>query len=155
MIGMPGYETTNQTLLLLGQLVGIHREFGGLDDLPKPLVPVIWVTVYRSMQVGLEAERTGGVRGLVKDTLQLGDAIKRELQEATLSLEFLQKMIPNIRASQSQRAKLADAQLLIDMLKWGMMDAFDRPLWRRFLARLSAKADPLYRQPVPSVILAG
>ena len=130
----------------------IHKELGGLDDLPKPIVPVIWVTVYRSMEVGLKMEQTGGVTGLVKDMLQLGDLTAR-VQEATLRLELIQKVTINIRDSQSQRDKLAIAQLLIDMLKWDMMQAPDWPLWRRFLARLSAKADPLYRQPVPYAIL--
>jgi hypothetical protein len=132
----------------------IHREFGRLDDLPKPVIPVIWVTVYRGMETGLEAESKGGALGLVKDALRSGDLLLR-VQESTLAIEFLQKMIPMIRASRSKRDQLGDSQLLIDMLKWGVLDAPDMSLWQRFRARLSAKADPMYQQPVPLAILSG
>jgi hypothetical protein len=132
----------------------IHCEFGRLDDLPDPLVPVIWVTVYRGMETGLEAESKGGGTGLVKDALQLGDLMTR-LKRSALAIEFLQKMIPTIRASRSKRDQLGDSQLLIDVLKWGILDAPDMSLWKRLLARRSAKADAMYQHPVPPVILSG
>ena len=68
-------------------------------------------------------------------------------------LEFLRKMIPSIRRNQSERGKLADSQLLIDLLKWDILDAPNMTLWQRFRARRSAKADPMYQQLVPSAIL--
>lgn len=37
----------------------IHRELGSVHDLPKPVIQVIWVTVYRSMETRLEAEAKG------------------------------------------------------------------------------------------------
>lgn len=131
----------------------IQREFGRLDDLPKPLVPVIWITVYRSMETGLEAEGKGGAAGLVRDALQLGNLMTR-LERSAHAVEFLQKMIPTIRANQTKRNQLGDSQILIDMLKWGILDAPDMSLWRRFLARRLARADPMYRQAVPPQIMS-
>lgn len=143
--------STNTDMAFTRAVNWIRREFGRLDDLPQSLRPVIWVTVYRSMEVGIEAENKGGVTGLVKDRLQLGDLMTR-VQQATLTMEFLQKMVLTIRASKSKREQLGDAQLLIDMLKWRIVDAPNMSLWRRLIARLSAKADPLYQRPVPAIL---
>jgi hypothetical protein len=130
----------------------IHRDLGSVHDLPKPVIQVIWVTVYRSMETVLEAEAKGGQWGLAKDALQRGDLTYR-LESSIRRLEFLRKMVAGIRRNQSERGKLADSQLLIDLLKWDILDAPDMSLWQRFRARRSAKADPMYQQPVPSAIL--
>ncbi len=131
----------------------IHREIGSMRDLPKPVIQVIWATVYRSMETGLEAEAKGGPRALAKDLLvERGDLTYR-FQSSGNRLEFLRKMIPTIRRDQSERGKLGGYQLLIDLLKWDILDAADMSLWQRFRARRSAKADPMYQQPVPSAIL--
>jgi hypothetical protein len=132
----------------------ISREFGRLDDVPGSVIPVIWVTVYRSMEAGLEAEKKGGAVGIAKDALLLGDMMQR-LDTLEVSLQFLQTMIPIIRASGSKQDQLADSQLLIDMLKWGMVDAPNMSGLKRLIARRFAKADPMYEQPVPSVIVSG
>jgi len=50
----------------------IQKHWGRLGDLPKPLVPVIWVTVYQSLKIAMKAEAEGGPKGLLKNTL-LGD----------------------------------------------------------------------------------
>ena len=130
----------------------IRRELGSVHDLSQPVIQVIWVTVYRSMETGLEAEANDGSLGLVKDTLQRGDLMMR-LESSVNRLEFIRKMIPAIRRNQSERGKQADSELLIDLLKWDMLAAADMSLWQRFRARRSAKADPMYQQPVPSAIL--
>jgi hypothetical protein len=130
----------------------IRRELGSVHDLSQPVIQVIWVTVYRSMETGLEAEANDGSLGIVKDTLQRGNVMMR-LESSVNRLEFIRKMIPAIRRNQAERGKQADSQLLIDFLKWDMLDAVDMSLWQRFRARRLAKADPMYQQPVPSAIL--
>jgi hypothetical protein len=131
----------------------IRRELGSVHDLSQPVIQVIWVTVYRSMETGLEAEAKGqNHMVLLKDTLQGGDLMMR-FGSSVNRLEFIRKMIPAIRRNQSERGKQADSQLLIDLLKWDMLDAADMSLWQRFRARRSAKADPMYQQLVPSAIL--
>jgi len=144
---------TDQTDLAFVRAVDwIRRELGSVNDLSKPVIQVIWVTVYRSMETGLEAESKGGKWGLVKDTLRQGD-LMYHFESSLNRLEVLRKMIPAIRQNQSEWGKLGDGQLLIDLLKWDILDAADMSLWQRFRARRSAKADPMYQQPVPSAIL--
>jgi hypothetical protein len=127
----------------------IRRELGSVHDLPKPVIQVIWVSVYRSMETGLEAEAKGqNQMVLLKDTLQGGDLMMR-FESSVNRLGFIRKMIPLIRQNQSK----GDAQLLIDLLKWDMLDAADMSSWQRFRARQTAKVDPMYQQPVPSAIV--
>jgi hypothetical protein len=47
----------------------IRARFGSLSDMPQPLVPVIWVTVYRCMEV--TAARQAGPQ-LLTDLLKSG-----------------------------------------------------------------------------------
>jgi hypothetical protein len=131
----------------------IKKHWGLLGDLPKPLIPVIWVTVYRSLKVAMKAEAEGGPRGLLKNTLVGDRQLTRKLQDATVWINFLRKMIPIIRSNASPMIKLADAQLVIDMLKWGIVDAADMSRLRRTFLRQFAKADPEYEKPVPSEIV--
>src|SRR6266480_2378469 len=85
----------------------IKRHWGGLGDLPGPVIPVIWVTVYRSIEIGLKAEQEGGSKGLLKNSL-IGDRkLLPALQEATLRIEFLREMIPSIRSNPSRREREA------------------------------------------------
>ena len=74
-------------------------------------------------------------------------------QQAILKLDFLQNMIVTIRDGASNSARLADGQLLIDILKWGMTDAAKMSGLRRMWVRRSAQADPLYGSPIPPEIL--
>ena len=48
---------------------------------------------------------------------------------------------------------MGGSQLLVDVLKWDIIDAGDVPWWQRVRARQSATADPMYRKPVPAAIL--
>ena len=129
----------------------IHKEFGSVYDLPKPVIQVIWVVVYRAMESGAECESKGGESALVRDMLKGGDLTNR-IQHYTLSLDFLKNMIQIIRQNKSKKSQLADSEILIDALKWNMFDVSVSWWWRR-LARLTAKADPMYQRPVPSEIL--
>lgn len=63
-------------------------------------------------------------------------------------------MIPIIRSSASRAAQLADSQLLIDLLKWGIVDAGNMSGLRRTIARQFAKADPEYENPIPREVTA-
>ena len=132
----------------------IQKHWGKLGDLPKPLIPVIWVTVYKILRIAMRAEAEGGPMGLLKNRL-LGDRrLLPSLEEATMRIELLRKIIPVIRSHTSSEAKLADAQLVIDILKWGIEDAGSMSSIRRALLRQFAKADPEYDKPIPSEINA-
>jgi hypothetical protein len=51
------------------------------------------------------------------------------------------------------RSQEAESQLLIDILKWNIIDAADMSALRRSVGRLFAKADPAYKESVPAEIL--
>jgi hypothetical protein len=68
----------------------IKRGLGQLSDLPREVIQVIWVTVFRSMEAAIEAESKNGPSGLTKDALAGGDLMWR-LDAATRRLEFLRK----------------------------------------------------------------
>jgi hypothetical protein len=130
----------------------IRKEWGILSDLPMPLVPVVWVTVYRSLEVAMMAEAERGPRGLLKNAL-IGDrTLTPNLQIATVRIEMLKKAIPLIRGHQFEAAKLADARVFIDVLKWDIDPSL--PVWRRVIARTFAKSDPEYNHPIPPELLA-
>jgi hypothetical protein len=71
------------------------------------------------------------------------------MEEATLELEFLKETVPIIQHSRSSWKQAADSQLLVDMLKWKLLDAPNMSLLRRAWARRKAKPDPMYDRPVP------
>jgi len=127
----------------------IQKHWGKLGDLPKPLIPVIWVTVYKGLKLAMRAEAKGGPKALVKNALVGDGRLMPSLDEATLRIGLLQKIIPVIRSHTSSAAKLADAQLVIDILKWGIEDAGNMTGIRRTLLRQFAKADPEYDKPIP------
>src|SRR6516164_6235670 len=127
----------------------IQKHWGKLGDLPKPLIPVIWVTVYKALEIAMRAEAEGGPKGLVKNMLVGDRRLMQSLQEAIIRIKLLQKIIPIIRSHTSSTAKLVDAQLIIDILKWGIEDAGSMSGIRRTLLRQFAKADPEYDKPIP------
>ena len=129
----------------------IVENWGTLRDMPPAVVPVVWVTVYCAIEVGLRAERNGGAPALVKDTLA-GGTLGREVQEATLSIQFLQRYLPILREEAGRAARRANAQLLIDILKWNITDAPYMSRLARTLARTFAKANTAYKRPVPHEI---
>ena len=132
----------------------IQKQWGKLGDLPKPLIPVIWVTVYKALKIAMRAEAEGGPKGLLKNMLVGDRRLMPSLEEATLRIGLLRKIIPVIRSHTSSAAKLADAQLVIDILKWGIEDAGSMTGIRRTLLRQFAKADPEYDKPIPAEISA-
>jgi len=127
----------------------IQKHWGKLGDLPKPLIPVIWVTVYKSLKVAMRAEAESRPKGLVKNMLVGDRRLLPSVQEATMRIKLLREIIPVIRSHTSSEAKLADAQLVIDILKWGIEDAGSMSGIRRALLRQFAKADPEYDKPIP------
>jgi hypothetical protein len=120
----------------------IKKNWGGLGDLPEPLIPVIWATVYRSIQTGMMVEEEGGSKRLLKNFLVGDRKSLPALDEAILRLKFLQKMIPAIRSNPSRMGQRAHGQLLVDILKWGIVDAASMSGLRRTILRSFAKADP-------------
>ena len=40
----------------------IRKRWGSLSDLPQPIIPVVWVTVYRGLEMGMKIEAAGGQR---------------------------------------------------------------------------------------------
>lgn len=131
----------------------IVDRLGSLRDLPDEVAKVAWVTVYRCIEVGVDLENQGGQRGLLKNMLLGNGDLMIRTREATLKLDFLQKMILAIRGNSNNSARLADGQLLIDILKWGMTDAAEMSSLRRMWVRRSAQADPLYGSSIPEEIL--
>jgi hypothetical protein len=83
-----------------------------------------------------------------------GGRFAREFEASTLRVKLLHEMIPIIRSSASRAAQLADSQLLIDLLKWGIVDAGSMSGLRRTIARQFAKADPEYENPIPQEVTA-
>jgi hypothetical protein len=130
----------------------IRDKLGPVGNLPNEVVGVIWVTAFRSMEVAIEAEGQSGPHGLTKDFIGGGDLMWR-LDSATRRLDLITQMIPIIRSHGSKREVMGDSQLLVDILKWDIIDAADMSWWQRVRARQSAKSDPMYREPVPPVIL--
>jgi len=130
----------------------IERKWGSLRDLPANLVPVVWVTVFRSQETALIVERSGGSNALVKSTLLDHGKLSLEFNEAIRRIQFLEKIIPVIRSS-SSADRLADSQLVVDVLKWGIADAGDMSLLRRTLLRQFAKVDSMYGLSFPTEIV--
>jgi hypothetical protein len=59
----------------------IRKKWGSLGDLPKHVIPVVWVTTYRCFEVTIKVEAEGGPRGLMKNTL-IGDGqLTRQLED--------------------------------------------------------------------------
>jgi hypothetical protein len=125
----------------------ILADFGELNDLPRTDASVIWVTTFRALEVAHETEEGGGPWGITKDTLAGGD-LKVRLQSATLKLEFLKKMVPEIRASRN----VANSAMLVETLKYENLDAPSQSIFRRALARRHARIDSMYSSPIPSVL---
>jgi hypothetical protein len=130
----------------------IHNNWGNLGDLPAPLIPVIWVTVYQSIRIRMKVEAGKSPRGLVKNTLIGNRQLVPSLEQTTVSLKFLHKLIPLIRSTPTRTERLAAAHLAVDILKWGIMDAPRLSDLRRAIIRQFAKADPEYEKPTPPEI---
>ena len=131
----------------------IKKNFGSIRDLPKQVWPVIWVTVYRSCEIAMKVEAGGGSNTIVKSILLDGGRDAYEFERGIRKIEFLRNFIPLIRQAKSEIEQLGASSLLIDILKWDIADAGEMSILRRIIARLFAKADPLYAYPVPDEVL--
>jgi hypothetical protein len=125
------------------------ENFGSIADLDPDVALVVWVTVFRACEIGVVAERSGGISGLVKDTLVGEGSLKQAIVEWTLRLQFLNKMIPILRNQKDASLRRQDSGILTDCLKWGIVDAAEKSSLRRAAARAFAKVDPMYKQQVP------
>jgi hypothetical protein len=130
----------------------IGGKYGSLRDLPEELRQVVWVTAYRASAIGLKIEADGGPMALMKSMLIDGGRDAKEFEACSLQLQFLEQMVPIVRSAEG-RQKLADAQLAVDILKWGIEDAANMSAIRRMIARKFAKADSLYEMAVPEGVL--
>lgn len=129
------------TALILGR-------YGGLGDLPEELAQVIWVTAYRACAIGLRIETGGGAKAITKSMLICGGHDARELEQRTHQMEFLEQIVPIIRAAKPKERE-ADTRLAVDILKWNIIKAAEMSGIRRLIARKLAKADPMYSQSIP------
>lgn len=129
----------------------ISRKYGSLKDLPEEFRQVIWVTAYRASAISLKIENDGGAIALTKSMLIGGGLDAREFETSIRELEFLVQMVPIVRSGQP-RQKAADAQLVIDILKWGIIDAPNMSVVRRMITRKFASADKMYDMPMPEEI---
>jgi hypothetical protein len=126
----------------------IRKKWGSLGDLPKHVIPIVWVTTYRSIEVTMKVEAEDGPRGLLKNTL-IGDRqLMPKFEEAIIKIEFLEKMISLLRSTPSPRERAIDGHVLVDVLKWGI-DVGSMSGLRRTIARQFAKADPEYERSTP------
>jgi hypothetical protein len=127
----------------------IKKKWGSLRDLPQHVIPVVWVTTYRSMEITMRVEAEGGPHGLLKNKL-IGDRqLAPQLEKAALKIEFLGKMISLLRSTPSQRQKSVDSYVLVDFLKWAAdrdIDLENMSGTRRMMMRRFAKADPLFKK---------
>lgn len=130
----------------------IRGKYGCLQDLPEEFRQVVWVTAYRASAIGLKVEAGGGLTALMKSTLVDGSRDAREFETCTRQLHFLEQMVPIVRSAEGKQ-KLADAQLVVDILKWGIIDAADISAIKRMIARKLAKADGLYEMQIPEDVL--
>lgn len=131
----------------------ILQKYGSLKDLPDEFRKVVWVTIYQACAIGLKLEQGGGPNAIAKSFLMDAGRETFDMGEAVRRMEFLEQMVPLVRSG-NPRESAGNAQLVVDMLKWGILDAPDMSGIRRLAARKFAKADPMYGQPIPARLTA-
>ena len=62
-------------------------------------------------------------------------------------------MLTLIRQQPTKSGKASIAALVVDILKWNIIDAGSMGVVRRAVTRMKAKADAEYEKPVPTEIL--
>ena len=132
----------------------IAEHFGSLGDLPVEAAVTVWVTVYRALELGATVEREGLYQAAAKmskhgKNIRAVVELNARIEKSTMTLDFLARYVPIMRDTRNPD----DAQLLVDVLKWGIIDAADMSNWRRTWARRSARADPMFGRPVPVELL--
>jgi hypothetical protein len=127
----------------------VRESFGSIADLSTEVATTAWVTTFRACEIGVVAEQAGGVQGLVKNALVGDGTLKQSIVEWTLKLQFLNRMIPILRGQSDLRLKRQDSQILVDCLKWNIIDAGEMSPLRRMFLRRFAKADSLYKEAIP------
>ena len=132
----------------------VKRHFDSLGELPTEVAQVVWVTSFRSCEVGFAAEAAGGAHGMLKDQLIGEHKLLPNLKEQLIKFDFLKKMIGIIRSQTDMRVRKADVQILVDCLKWNILEPGNLSPIRLAIARKLAKPDSLYGKPIPSQILS-
>jgi hypothetical protein len=129
----------------------ICKRWGSLRDLPEQLVPVIWVSTRQCLKVVMTAEINGELSP-TKNMLVGDRKLLLDFQRVIPTIDFIERMISYIRAEQPNWKRLGAAQLVIDFLKWRIMDVEEKSVFRRLILRQFAKAHPDYEQPIPPEI---
>ena len=126
----------------------IRKKWVSLADLPKHVIPVVWVTTYRCIEIGMKAEAEGEQRSGDRQPMP-------QLKLAAVKMRFLEKMISLLRSTSSPRQKSINGYVLVDFLKWAMdrdIDLETASGLRRMMMQHYAKADPEYMRPIPPEI---
>lgn len=152
---MKNMNTPNAELEVLAAsraITLILQNFGALTDLPLELAKVVWVTSYRASVIWSKVESGGGAIALTKSMLVGGGHDAREFEERTSQIKFLNRIVPMLRAA-NPKDKKSDTQLVVDILKWEILDASDMSYIRRLIARKFAKVDAMYDQSLPQELM--
>jgi hypothetical protein len=86
----------------------IRKKWGSLGDLPKHVIPVVWVTTYRSLEITMKVEAEGGPIGLMKNKFTGDGQLTHQFEDATTKIEFLDRMISLLRSTPSPRERAID-----------------------------------------------
>lgn len=139
-------EARQQVLLL------IENKFGSLKDLPAEVISVVWVTAFRACETEMVVEAAGGPQALAKNILVGDRKLLPQLKECTGRVQFLEKKITLVRSKRNDREKKTTGQLLVDCLKWDILDAGEMSELHRAVIRKFKRADSLDAQPLPKEI---
>jgi hypothetical protein len=129
-------------------------KFSSLADLPARVIPVVWVSSYRAIEISMAVEAAGGPAALTKSMLLEGGDLYQSFDTSILSMKFVIDMVAIIRSAQSATEQEADCQLLIDVIKWGITDAANMTMDQRVRARVLTRPDEEYDSPVPDEIIS-
>lgn len=114
------------------------------------MTKVIWVTSYRASEAAIKIEEDGG---LFKSCLMSGGQAGYEFEKSVHSIEFLKVMIPIIRDSKSNLDRKLNMAMLMDILKWNIIEAQNMSNLIRSIRRRFAKAGHFYYSSVPKCYL--
>lgn len=133
------------------EFLSVKESFGTIGDLQKQLQSVVWVTVFRTCQIS-DKFKDGQIaitRALLSGNM--GDVA--EFERRIREMEFLKDMIPLVRKAKSKAARNGDTFLIVDILRWSILDAAEMSNFQRMKARFFAVCDSMYKHDVPMELL--